>query len=395
MREDPAVMRSEFASYVGVPPYGRGITRFRKGLKHTAFYPVIGRAAREFKLHNSYLKPDQITDPLDEYWTMRRVAGLWDVTGEEVIEVSGPDALAVMNELIPRDLTRARNGQCLYAVMCYDYGGIVEDGVLIRFSPDKIWWVGGPGHSEQWIYANSLGRRVSVKSYLDDKHVASLQGPKSQEILQRVCDADLSRLPFYHSAEAKVCGVSTVISRTGFTAELGYDIYVDVPKAERMFAELWAESRSHGVKLCGSRALGLRRIEAAIINFGQDFDWQHTPFNVGLGWMVNANKGFFHGREALTAPGAREPARRLAGLRLEGAEPALIGDPVLQDGKTVGQVTSAAISPSLEANIAIAMVDRPASALAQRATVMVGERPTSAEVVPMPFFDPERKLSKV
>ncbi len=395
MREDPAVMRSEFASYVGVPPYGRGITRFRKGLKHTAFYPVIGRAAREFKLHNSYLKPDQITDPLDEYWTMRRVAGLWDVTGEEVIEVSGPDALAVMNELIPRDLTRARNGQCLYAVMCYDYGGIVEDGVLIRFSPDKIWWVGGPGHSEQWIYANSLGRRVSVKSYLDDKHVASLQGPKSQEILQRVCDADLSRLPFYHSAEAKVCGVSTVISRTGFTAELGYDIYVDVPKAERMFAELWAESRSHGVKLCGSRALGLRRIEAAIINFGQDFDWQHTPFNVGLGWMVNANKGFFHGREALTAPGAREPAQRLAGLRLEGAEPALIGDPVLQDGKTVGQVTSAAISPSLEANIAIAMVDRPASALAQRATVMVGERPTSAEVVPMPFFDPERKLSKV
>jgi aminomethyltransferase len=393
MRKDP-VERSEFASYVGVPPYGRGVTRFRKGLKHTAFHPVIGRQAKEFKLHNSYLKPDQITDPLDEYWTMRKIAGLWDVTGEEVIEIAGPEALAVMNELIPRDLARAKDGQCLYAVMCYDYGGIVEDAVLIRFSPERIWWVGGPGHSEQWIYAHALGRRVTVTSFLDDKHVASLQGPRSREILQRVTDADLSRLPFYHALEAKVCGVPVAISRTGFTAELGYDIYVDVPQAARMFADLWEEARRDGVKLCGSRALGLRRIEAAIINFGQDFDWQHTPFHVGLGWMVNANKGFFHGREVLTAA-AREPAERLAGLRLDGPEAALIGDPVLIDGKTVGQVTSASISPSLAASIAIAMLDRRATAPGQRVTVRLGERPVAAEVVPMPFFDPERKLSKV
>jgi aminomethyltransferase len=279
--------------------------------------------------------------------------------------------------------------------MCYDYGGIVEDAVLIRFSPEKIWWVGGPGHSEQWIYANSLGRRVTVTSYLDDKHVASLQGPKSREILQRVTDADLSRVPFYHSVEAKVCGVPTVISRTGFTAELGYDIYVDVPQAEQMFADLWEESRPDGVKLCGSRALGLRRIEAAIINFGQDFDWQHTPFNVGLGWMVNANKGFFHGREVLTNPAAREPEQHLAGLRLEGQEAAFIGDPVLVEGRPVGQVTSASISPSLEASIAIAMLDRRAAAVGQRVTVRLGEKPVAGEVVPMPFFDPERKLSKV
>ncbi len=394
MREDPGIRRSELASYVGVPPYGKGVTRFRKGLKHTAFYPVIGRAAREFKLHNSYLKPDRITDPLDEYWVMRRVAGLWDVTGEEVIEIRGPDALAVMNELIPRDLTRARDGQCLYAVMCYDYGGIVEDAVLIRFGPDRIWWVGGPGHSEQWIYAHSLGRRVTVTSHLDDKHVASLQGPRSREILQPVTDADLSRLAFYHAVEAKVCGIPVVISRTGFTAELGYDIYVDVPQAERMFADLWEESRRHGVKLCGSRALGLRRIEAAIINFGQDFDWQHTPYQVGLGWMVNANKGFFHGREVLTRAEARDPAERLAGLRLEGEEAALSGDPVLLDGQPVGQVTSAAISPSLEASIAIAMLERRAAGIGQRLAVRLGDRPVAAEVVRMPFFDPERKLSK-
>jgi aminomethyltransferase len=395
MRDDPTTRRSEFASYVGVPPYQRGPTRFRKGLKHTAFYPVIGRVAREFKLHNSYLKPDQITDPLDEYWTMRKIAGLWDVTGEEVIEIAGPDALNLMNELIPRDLTRAKDGQCLYTVMCYNYGGIVEDGVLVRFGPEKIWWVGGPGHSEQWIYEHSLGRNVRVTSYLDDKHVASLQGPKSREILQGVTDADLSQLPHYYSMEARVCGIPTVISRTGFTAELGYDIYVDVLQAEQMFASLWERARQKGGKLCGSRALGLRRIEAAIVNFGQDFDWQHTPFNVGLGWMVNASKGFFHGREALVAPGAREPTQCLAGLRLDGEEPALTGDPVLIEGRQVGQVTSAAISPSLEVSIAIGMLDRSATKVGQPVTVRLGDRQAPARVVPMPFFDPERKLSKV
>jgi aminomethyltransferase len=395
MRKDPAVERSEIASYVGVPPYSRSVTRFRKGLKHTAFYPVIGRAAREFKLHNSYLKPDQITDPLDEYWAMRRVAGLWDVTGEEVIEIAGPDALPLMNELVPRDLVRARDGQCLYAVMCYDYGGIVEDAVLIRFSPERIWWVGGPGYSEQWIYAHALGRRVAVTSLLDDRHVASLQGPRSREILQRVTDADLSRLPFYHALEARVCGVPVVISRTGFTAELGYDIYVDVPRAAQMFADLWVDSRRDGVKLCGSRALGIRRIEAAIVNFGQDFDWQHTPFNVGLGWMVNANKGFFHGRDVLTAAAARDPAERLAGLRLSGGEAALLGDRVLLDGEPVGQVTSATFSPSLEASIAIAMLDRRDATLGQHLTVQLDDQPVAAKVVAMPFYDPERRLSKV
>ena len=394
MRADPAVQRSEFASYVGVPPYSKGITRFRKGLKHTAFYPVIGCVAREFKLHNSYLKPDQITDPVDEYWAMRRIAGLWDVTGEEVIEIAGPDALALMDELIPRDLARAKDGQCLYAVMCYDYGGIVEDAVLIRFSPERIWWVGGPANSEQWIYAHALGRRVTVTSFLDDKHVASLQGPKSRDILQRVCDADLSRVPFYHSVQARVCGVPTVISRTGFTAELGFDIYVDIDVAAKMFADLWEESRRDGVRLCGSRALAIRRIEAAIINFGQDFDWQHTPYHVGLGWMVNANKGFFHGRNALTTAEAREPATRLAGLRLEGREAALMGDKVLLEGKPVGEVTSATLSPSLDASIAIAMLDRRATGIGRRLTVQFGDRPMAAEVVPMPFFDPERKLSK-
>lgn len=394
MGRDTIVQRTENSCLTEMAPYRPTVTRHRKGLRHTAFYPVIGVAAQEFKLHNSFFKPDRVTDVLEEYWAMRRGAGLWDVTGEEIIEVVGPDAAALMDSLVPRDLGRLKDGQSYYAVMCYDYGGIVEDAVLVRFSADRFWWVGGPGGSEQWIYANALGRDVTVRSYLNEKHVASLQGPKSRDLLQRVTDADLSAVPFYGMVETMVCGAPVVITRTGFTAELGYDIYVDVEHGRQVFEDLWNDVRRDGVQLCGSRALGLRRVEAGIINFGQDFDWQHTPQQVGLGWMVNPRKGSFHGREALLAPGAQTPASRIAGLRLDAQEAAAGGDPVLFDGRTVGMISSAVMSPSLSSSIAIAMVAADAAALGTELNVRCGERTVAATVVPMPFFDPERKLSK-
>jgi glycine cleavage system T protein (aminomethyltransferase) len=395
MARDTIIQRTDNPCFTEMAPYRRTATRHRKGLRHTAFYPVIGRVAREFKLHNSFFKPDRITDPLDEYWTMRRNAGLWDVTGEEVIEIAGDDALEVMNSLVPRDLTRLRDGHCLYSVMCYGYGGIVEDAVLVRFNARRFWWVGGPGSSEQWIYSQALGRAVTVTSFLNEKHVASLQGPKSRELLQAVVPADLSRFPFYGMVETEVCGVGAVITRTGFTAELGYDIYVDVPVAQEMFARLWDDVRKAGVKLCGSRALNLRRIEAGIINFGQDFDWQHTPFQVGLGWMVNDRKGFFHGRDALRREGARNPSTRLAGLRLEGREAAAGGDKVVLGNTEIGLITSAILSPTLDESIAMAFLSAEASRPGQTLSVMFDDRPVKATVVPIPFFDPERKLSKV
>jgi len=387
--------RTEFASVTGVPPYARSSMRSRSGLKRTAFYPTIGAIATDFKLHNTYLKPDYFTDPVEEYWACRKVAGLWDVTGEEVIEISGPDALALMDSLVPRDLTRMKDGQCYYAVMCYDFGGIVEDAVLIRFSAEKFWWVGGPGNSELWIYANAQDKRVTVRSHLDTIHVASIQGPRSRDILQEVCPADLSRLPFYWAAETQVCGVPVVISRTGYTAELGYDIYVPVEHGAGMFADLWDHSRAHGVKLSGSRALNLRRMEASILNLGHDFDWQHNPTQVGLGWMINEAKGGYRAKDLLLRAKQAGPKTQLAGLFLSGADVPIDGDRVVLDGRDVGLVTSATVSPELRHPIAIAFLETPAAAHGTALQIVADDRKLDARVVPMPFFDPERKLSKV
>jgi aminomethyltransferase len=267
--------------------------------------------------------------------------------------------------------------------------------VLVRFSPERFWWIGGLGHSEQWIYGNSLGRDVTVRSLLDAKHIASLQGPQSRDILQEVCDADLSRLPFYHMKEAQVCGVPTVITRTGYTAELGYEVYVDFDKGEGMFTGLWEACRKRGGQLCGSGVLDLRRVEAGLIDFSSDFDWHHTPYQVGLGWMLNMKKGFFHGRAALAGETTRTPATKLAGLQIAGKDAAMKGDRVQRDGRDIGEITSGVLSPSLDASIAIAMIDSKATGIGQALQVVMGDRKVDATVAAMPFFDPERKLSKV
>ena len=391
---ESVTQRFAFASHVGVPPYLDTGIRMKGGLKRTAFAPFLERFVSEYKLHNTYLKPDQFTDPLEEYRALREAAGLWDVTGEEPVEIRGPEAAAFVDELVPRDLSRLGDGRCVFTVMCYDYGGIVEDAVLIRFDSEKFWWVGGPGASEQWIYGHSIGREVEVESHLDRIHVASIQGPCSRRILQSVCRADLGRLSYFGMVEAEVCGVPVVVSRTGFSAELGYDIYVPVAEGVAFFEGLWEAGRGSGMQLCGSRALNIRRMEAGILNVGQDFDWTCNPYEVGLGWMVNLEKPFFHGRSALARIASEGPARRIAGFEVEHDRAVAHGSPVLRANEPVGVVSSAVLSPALGKSIGMGLLR---GDCARPHTELVIEDPggsLAARVVPLPFLDPEKRLAR-
>ena len=394
MFREPVTQRFEFASHVGVPPYLDTGMRMKGGLKRTAFAPFLERFASEYKLHNTFLKPDQFTDPLEEYWAMRESAGLWDVTGEEPVEIRGPEAATLVEDLVTRDLGRLADGRCAFTVMCYDYGGIVEDAILIRFHSEKFWWVGGPGASEQWIYAHAVGREVEVESHLDRIHVASIQGPRSREILQSVCTADLDQVSYFGVAETEVCGLPVVVSRTGFTAELGYDIYVAVEHGARMFEGLWEAGRGTGLRLCGSRALNIRRTEAGILNIGQDFDWTCNPYEIGLGWMVALGKPFVHGQRALARVAAEGPAWRIAGFEIDHAAAVAHGSPVSCAGERVGVVSSALLSPALGTSIGMGLL-RPECA--EPATELVIEDPggaRAARVVPMPFLDPAKRLAR-
>jgi aminomethyltransferase len=393
-RRDDRFIRTEFASITGQPPYVTTPIRSRGGLKRTAFFPIVGEIASSFKLHNTYLKPDFFTDPVEEYWAIRRTAGLLDVTGEEVIAITGPDAEALLDSLMPRDVRKMKDGHSYYSVLLHDHGGIVEDGILVRFDRNAFWWIGGPGSSEEWLYANAVSKDVSIESFNDRLHVASLQGPRSRDILQGVCSADLAPVPFFGMLRAEVCGVPVTITRTGYTAELGYDIYVDVARGAEFFAGLWEAVRSAGGALCGSRTLGIRRVEAAILNFGQDFDWQHSPVEIGLGWMISASKAPYRAQTALQSAMSRSHKQKLAGLRLEGREVPLIGDKVVAGGTARGIITSATGSPALDCPIAICWLDTEIAVSGARVEVDLGGRAAAATVVDMPFLDPERKLAR-
>ena len=375
------------------PPFAPRANRLKDGLKRTAFWPVISQLTTDFKVHNTYLKPDVFTDPVEEYWSMRKNAGLWDVTGEEVIEIAGPDARRLVERCVPRKLTSLKPGKCLFAFMLYPHGGVVEDGVLTMFAEDRFWWVGGPGPAEVWLAANATGLDVTVTSHLDRIHLCAIQGPKSREILARVSDIELNRLAWFAMAEGRVCGVDCVVTRTGFTAELGYDIHIAVERALEVYQGLREAGSPEGLVLCGSQAMNIRRMEAAILNIGAEIDWTTNPFELGWEGMVDFSRDFI-GRAALESLRRPGPRRRIAGLKLTGRTVAKGGAPVLYDGREAGLVSSAIWGPSVETSIALAMLDTPAWTIGTPVTVQTPHGPVDAGVSALPFFDPERKLAR-
>jgi aminomethyltransferase len=392
-RPDPRIGATQFAAILGCPPYRRIGMRCKSGLKRTAFFDTIG-FAREFHIHNTYLKPDVFTDPLEEYWTLRKTAGLLDVTGEEVVEITGPDALALVNDLMPRDVARLPDGKSFYSVLCHDYGGIVEDGILVRFNAERFWWVGGPGNSEELLFANVRGRDVAIKSHNDSLHVASVQGPASRDVMNAVCSTSLNDVPVFGVLTTDLCGVPVTITRTGYTAELGYDIYVGIDDGPQMYRDLLAAVKAVGGSLCGSHAMGIRRVEAGILNFGFDFDWQHTPADVGLEWMISETKGPYRAQAALMTAKRNLPTRRFTGYRLEGTEVPLVGDRVFFDGQEAGFVTSATGSPALGVPIAMGYLETSITCGGDRVDIDCGGTMRAARVVSIPFLDPERKLMR-
>ena len=392
-RPDNRIIATEFTALLGKQPYKQLGMRAKSGLKRTAFHDVIGHA-KEFHIHNTYLKPDVFTNPIEEYWCIRNAAGLIDVTGEEVLEITGPDALDLVNDLMPRDVRRLPNQKAFYSVLCHANGGIVEDGIFVRFDAQKFWWVGGPGNAEELLYSNIGARDVKLTSFNDRLHVASVQGPLSRGIMNSACEHSLDQVPPFGVLCANLCGVPVTITRTGYTAELGYDIYVDVEYGPTFFTDLKKAVEAAGGGLAGSHALNIRRIEAGILNFGFDFDWQHTPVDVGLTWMISETKGPYQAREALVTAKQYSPENKFVGFVLEGDEVPLSGDNVVLDGKTVGLITSSTGSPALGVPIAMGYVRVELALIGEKVQIDCGGSLRAARVTSIPFIDPERKLMK-
>lgn len=324
----------------------------------------------------------------DSYWLLRQKAALLN-TGEFPLQFEGPDAERLLDKLFTKDITQVKVGRCGYGLACYEDGGLLVDGILLRLGEQRFWYAQADGDFYSWARAHATGMDVQISD--PNVYVSQVQGPNALKILEAANGGKLPE-PFGYFAIATVNfgGQDVVITRTGYTNELGWEFYTEPHHdANAIWEHLRDAGSPLGLEIFGLDAMNIRRIEAGILNAGSDFDDTTTPYDVGLGRFIDEDKGDFIGKEALVA--ARKETR-LFGVKCPDGEP-LIGAVVEADGAATGIVTAGAISPFLETGIGIVRLDRPDHSAG--GSVKVGCRDGSlqdAELVEMPFYD---KLAEI
>jgi glycine cleavage system aminomethyltransferase T len=324
----------------------------------------------------------------DAYWKLRRHAILRH-TGELPIEVRGPDAEKLLNLVFTRDVAKTRVGRCSYQLACYDDGGMILDGVLVRLAGDRFWYGQADGDLAQWLKAH--GRGMGVEILDPDVWISQVQGPDSLRVLEAAVDgAYPDPFRYFDAARVTIAGQDVVVTRTGFTNELGWEVYLEPDTDARAVGERILEAgRPYGMTPVAVG--GARRIEAGLLNAGSDFDETVTPFAAGLGAMVNLDKHDFIGKAALQKDDQR---RRTWGLRVAGGV-ARIGHGLSKDGVPAGRVCSTAWSPFQQCGVAIVRLDDPDL---PPGTVLAVEchddkiRP--AETCDLPMYDRNRQIPR-
>ncbi len=375
--------------------------------KETGFHPRTSSLTRDFVEYRGYWLPNSYTNlgPIDEYYACREACIAMDLSALRKFEVLGPDAEELLQRCLTRNVRKLAVGQVVYSAMCYETGGMIDDGTLLRLGDNNFRWIGGDDYGGIWLRAQAekLGLRAWVKSSTDQMHNLSVQGPKSREILKNFVwtpptQPNMDELGWFRLSVARIGdhnGTPIVVSRTGYTGELGYEIWCHPKHAVQVWDTLFEAGAPHGIQPLGLAGLDILRIEAGLIFAGYEFCDQTDPYEAGVGFTVplKSKEEDFIGREALVERKAH-PQRKLVGLELEGQEPGAHGDCVHVGRAQVGVVTSATRSPILQKNIALARLD--IRYTDEGTEVEVGkldghQKRIPARVVPFPFYDPKKE----
>ncbi len=374
----------------------------------TGFHARTSALTRDFVEYNGFWMPNTYTNhgAIAEYWAAREKCIIMDLSALRKFEVVGTDAEALMQHCLTRNVRKMANGHVVYTAMCYDTGTMIDDGTLFRLGPDNFRWIGGSDFGGEWMRtkAQELGlKNVRVRSSTDQLHNVAVQGPLSREILKEVIwtppkQPSMDEMDWFRFAIGRIGdfdGIPIIVSRTGYSGELGYEIFCHPGDAPAVWDAIWKVGKPKGMLPLGLEALDMLRIESGLIFAGYEFDDQTDPFEAGIGFTVplKSKEENFIGREALIRR-KESPQRRLVGLELVGDEPAAHGDCVHVGRHQVGIVTSATRSPVLKKNVALC---RMAIEHVEPGTeVEVGKldghsKRLAATVIPFPFYDPEKK----
>jgi aminomethyltransferase len=360
-----------------------------------------------------------------EYNAIRNAAALIDISPLYKYLISGKDATKLVNRVITRDINKVKPGQVIYCCWCDEQGMVIDDGTITRLEENKYRWTAADP-SLRWFRQNGLNMDVQIEDISEQVAALALQGPTSGKLLKSVADADVANLKYFRVTSGKIAGVSVDISRTGYTGDLGYEIWVPLNEdrgrdAVKVWDALMEAGRRFDIHAAGMLALDVARIEAGLLLIEVDYlsskkalisEQKYSPYELGFGKMVHLDKENFVGRAALAEQNMRGVPRQLVGLEMDwveieerfdkfGLTPAApaqasrVHVPVYWAGRQVGKATSTTWSPLLKKMVALASVEtahsKPGTKLQMEITIEARRQKVGAKVVKLPFFSPERK----
>jgi glycine cleavage system T protein (aminomethyltransferase) len=332
------------------------------------------------------------TGTIEEHLRTRTHAGLFDVSHMGEIDVQGPDAIAFVNRLTSNDVTKLVDGQAQYSALTTPQGTVIDDLLVYRLAADHLLLVVNASTTDkdwEWIRSNHSGESVELKNVSSEYCQLALQGPDAQSILQTLTDLPLGEIKYYHFTHGGVDGVRSIVSRTGYTGEDGFEVYAPADRAEQLWNKILAAGKTDtptGVLPCGLAARNTLRLEAGMALYGNDIDETTTLLEANLGWICKLDKGEFIGREPLARQKQEGVRRKLVGFEVTERGIARDHQEVVVDGQRVGQVTSGSPAPFLKKNIGLAYVPIEYAKVDQEIQVDVRGRLVSAQIVKTPFY---------
>ncbi|MDE2180869.1 MAG: glycine cleavage system aminomethyltransferase GcvT [candidate division NC10 bacterium] len=357
-------------------------------LKRTPLFEVHRQLGARMVAFGGWEMPVQYAGILEEHRAVRERAGLFDISHMGEIEIAGPGALAAIQSLTSNDASRLSVGEVHYSVLTTPEGTFVDDITVYKFADDRYWLTVNAANIEKdftWIREH-VSPAIEVKNASDNIALLALQGPRAQEILEKLTSVELGKLKYYFFVEGNAAGIDCCISRTGYTGEDGFEIYIRPQHAVALWNVLLEAGAPAGLQPCGLGARDTLRLEAKMALYGQDIDDQHTVLEADLGWIVKLEKGEFIGREVLARQKADGISRKLIGFEMLGRGIARPHYAIAKGNEPIGEVTSGGPAPSLGKNIGLGYVAVQHAAIGTEFDIVIRGSPVPARVVRTPFY---------
>lgn len=370
---------------------------FGTQIRKSPFFDATVRwGAKAFSVYNHMYIPRDFGDPEQNFWNLVNDAILCDVAVERQVEITGPDASRFVQMLTPRDLSKMAVGQCKYILITNADGGILNDPVLLRLAENHFWISLADSDILLWAQGVAVNSKLDVTIREPDVSPLQLQGPKSGEVMKTLFGESIVDLRYYWLREVELQGIPLIVSRTGWSSELGYELYLrDGSQGDKLWESIMEAGRGFGLK--PGHTSTIRRIEGGMLSYHADADMNTNPFELGLDRLVNLEiDADFIGKSALKRIKAEGVQRKQVGLIIEGPplkRPNTKFWPVKKNNEVVGKVTSAVYSPRLEQNIALAMVSADFAETGVELEVLISFAVFKAKIVECPFYDPKKTLA--